>query len=86
MLVRFLITLTFLALLTGCCSYPFIYPNYCQKDYWGDSRFDIFGRKNCVGRTGTWVDQNNGRDGFFCTSPRCVTYEKVTCTDTCGGY
>lgn len=72
--------------LTSCTTNPFIFPNYCQIDYWGDSQFNIFGRKNIVGSTGRWIDYNNGRDGYWCTSPRCLTYDRVVSTDTCSGW
>lgn len=82
MKVKLVVMLSFL-LLAGCCSNPFIYPNYCAPDYWHDNDWNIFGRKNCVGQIGVWHDYNNGRDGYWCTSSRCVTYERLQCTDTC---
>lgn len=80
--IFFLILLAML--LTACANHnPNLYKNYCQKDYWGDNNFDIFGRKSCVGDTGKWVDVNNGRDGYYCRTPDCSVTNNVTCKDTC---
>lgn len=86
MRIRLFSLVIMLSILCGCSYNPYLYQNYCQKDYWGDSQYEIFGRKNCVGETGHWNDENQAHDGYYCTNPNCRTQERVRCKDTCGCY
>jgi|GEM_PF-5039166 len=73
-----------LTIISGCANTnPNLYKNYCQKDYWGDTKFDIFGRKNCIGDAGRWFDEANGRSGYYCMNPSCSQHDVITCKDTC---
>lgn len=85
---KLLLVLFCVGILTGCNSlktYHSICPNdSCQKDYWGDYQTDhFFQRQNCVGKTGAWVDIDGGKDGYYCTTPKCETPSRVVCTDVC---
>lgn len=86
MLFRSFVLVSFMCVLTSCCVSPYAFRNYCAKDYWGDTNFEIFGRESCVGETGHWVTDRNGWDGSYCKSPRCKINYKVNCTDTCCKY
>lgn len=89
MKVKLLFAALSLMTLWGCCCNPAYilpkYSEYCQQDYWGDNQFNIFGRKNCVGSTGRWIDYDNGRDGYYCTNAKCSTYDRPICSETCCG-
>lgn len=90
MKAKILVVLVCMLALSGC--YHFLkhdyncYRNYCQKDYWADSNFEVFGRKNCVGDTGKWVATGSGTTGYYCTGPHCVTTDNLICKSTCRCY
>lgn len=82
MRTKLLFVFVCLLALSGC-SPDYYHQKSCSIDYWGDNNYNVFGRKNCVGDTGKWVNTDGGIDGYYCTNPTCTHREKVTCKDTC---
>jgi hypothetical protein len=82
MTIRLLCVALCFAALSGCYrNYPF--QTSCTPDYWHDSDYQIFGRKNCVGDQGRWIDEGNGRGGYYCKGANCVNKDRIQCKDTC---
>ncbi len=70
-------------LLCACANNPALCSHHCGVDYWGDCRTEIFAVNNTVGCTGRWIDEDNGRSGYYCKNLDCSLKEHATVPFTC---